>query len=450
MKDWCDFKTSKNCYYIALIFSIIVIIVGGILLYVYVFKDDGSTKSAGKPRRSMISIDSRGYEEPIKIESHKYEENLEPQPHPEMVSFEPFEYPELSRSTPQARGGRVRPYPCLFMPGGATQQTSPICNENIPWFPPYNRGTWPERFPGRFSSDYAPEYVAPLNERFYQSDLHAQDIDEQMQQKKAKNSLLNSFARAPIAGSNRMPETASAGNEGFTKTNLNITFPSIPGQYNLRSQYSNPPGTVPQAQMARQSLASANVARTQTLKSSMPSTPAHIESRLAGNADLMSKKKASVPKELAHLSDQELNALVQDELESQECFKCDKPLDLPISIDGYDPTRDITTDNHYGYTNQGKGLLSRFGNKGVQDKINNLYRHGPHAVVPSEEEMEYNIHAYNRPTKKNQDYWMQYATDETRPAIDSVLQDYNYMAYTNVDDTFQSVDGQTVNTSFGP
>lgn len=418
MIEWCDFKNSNKCYYIA---AACILVIVGVIIYAIYFKDDGSTKSAGKPRRSMISIDSRGDE--------GYTES----------------------ATPQAQGGRVRPYPCLFMPGGATQQTSPICNENIPWFPPYNRGTWPERFPGRFSSDYAPEYVAPLNERFYQSDLHAQDIDEQMQQKKAKNSLLNSFARAPIAGANRMPETASAGNEGFAKSNFsNITFPSIPGQYNLRSQYSNPLGTVPQAQMARQSLAEANVSRTQTLKSSMPSTPAHIESRLAGNADLMSKKKASVPKELAHLSDQELNALIQDELESQECFKCDKPLDLPISIDGYDPTRDITTDNHYGCMNQGKGLLSRFGNKGVQDKINNLYRHGPHAVVPSEEEMEYNIHAYNRPTKKNQDYWIQYAADETRPAVDSVLQSYDYMAFTNEGDTFQSVDGQTVNTSFGP
>jgi len=64
--------------------------------------------------------------------------------------------------------------------------------------------------------------------------------------------------------------------------------------------------------------------------------------------------------------------------------------------------------------------------------------------------MEYNTKAYVRPTQREQDYWIQYPSYETRPAVDSVLQSYNYPAYTNQDFTFQTTDGQSVDTTFGP
>jgi len=406
--------------------GVVVAVLVAIAIWYFVFRKDSndgpSTQHAGRPRRSAIAVDSRAN----------------------------MGMPD----THTAASGRVGPYPCLFMPGGPTQETNPICNENIPWFPPYNRGTWPERFPGRFAGDYAPDYVAPLNERFYQSDVRAQDIaqqiDEQTAQKKAKNSLMNSFARA--AGTHKSSagnETPAAGNEGFTKTNFsNISFPSYPGMYELRSEYASPLGTVPQAQstnMAR-SLADANVARTQHQNPGF-NTPAHAESHYSANADLMSRKKKDVPKELAHLSDADLAALVQDEIETQQSFKSDQPLELPISPDGYDPMRDITTEIHHNFMSQGKGVLSRYANKDVVDKVNNLYRQN---VLPTEEEIEYDIHSYVRPTKREVDQWKMYPTYETRPAVKSVMQDYNYPAYTNQDFTFQDTDGQSVNTSFGP
>lgn len=396
----------------------------------WVIRGISTGKWAGRPRRSMISVDSR----------------------PNMGAGD-------GAATPSASGGRVRPYPCLFMPGGETQQTEPICNDNIPWFPPYNRGTWPERFPGRFSSDYAPEHVAPLNERFYQSNLRSQEIARRvedgmgamdgygaMDEKKAKNSLLNSFSRAPMKGANRASDTQAAGNEGFTKTNFSaITFPSYPGMYDLRSEYASPPGTVPSAQ-ASMSLAQANVGRTQTLRADAAPTPAHAESHFSANADLMSREK-KVPKELAHLSDAELNALIQEEIETSQCFRADQPAELPMSPEGLDMTRDITTDIHHNFMSQGKGVLSRIGSKGIDDKISALYRQ---AVLPTEEEMEANIHANVRPTSRNSDQWEQYNAYATRPAVKSVLQNYNIGAYTNQDFTFQDTDGQTVNTSFGP
>ena len=414
--DYCQKNKTKCVVWGIVILAILAVVV-------WVIRGISTGKWAGRPRRSMISVDSR----------------------PNMGAGD-------GAATPSASGGRVRPYPCLFMPGGETQQTEPICNDNIPWFPPYNRGTWPERFPGRFSSDYAPEHVAPLNERFYQSNLRSQEIARRvedgmgaMDEKKAKNSLLNSFSRAPMKGANRASDTQAAGNEGFIKTDFSkVAFTSYPGQYNMISEYASPPGTVPSAQ-ASMSLAQANVGRTQTLRAASAPTPAHAESHFSANADLMSREK-KVPKELAHLSDAELNALIQEEIETSQCFRADQPAELPMSPEGLDMTRDITTDIHHNFMSQGKGVLSRIGSKGIDDKISALYRQ---AVLPTEEEMEANIHANVRPTSSKTDYWKQIA-DVTRPGVKSVLQNYNYSAYSNQDFTFQDTDGQTVNTSFGP
>lgn len=391
----------------------VIVIVIVILWKTGVFKsmNKNSTLPAGKPRRAMISMDSRG------------------------------------NQPPSAQSGRVRPYPCLFMPGGPTQQTEPICNNNIPWFPPYNRGTWPERFPGRFSDDYAPDYVAPLNERFYQSDITDTEVASDIDEKKATNSLLNSFARAPIKGA----QTPNAGNEGFVKTDFSrISFPSMPGMYDLRSAYASPVGTVPQAQAARQSLAEANVGRTQRLQSGL-STPAHIESRLAGNADLMGGSKKKVPKELAHLSKAQLNAMIQDELESMECFKCDKPAELPVAADGYDPYNvDVNSDIHQDFMSQGRGVLSRYANKDVPDKVSNLMRHGPHAVIPTEAEMDFDNCTNIRPDPRGTDGWLQNQQCDIRSDVRSVLQAFDYPAYTNADFTDMQVNGQTMNAKFGP
>lgn len=418
------FQYCRNNKKTCIVIGVVVVLIILLILYFTVWKkDDGESKTASRPRRAMISVDSRA--------NGDYQ-------------------------SPLATGGRVRPYPCLFMPGGATQETTPICNENIPFFPPYNRGTWPERFPGRFSSDYAPDYVVPLNERFYQSNIRApeiaQQIEDNMDEKKAKNSLMNSFARAPIAGANRMPETESAGNEGFTKTNFStITFPSYPGMYDLRSDYSSPMGTVPQAQAPRpqapMSLAEANIARTQRLSQPAFSTPAHAESHYSANADLLNRKKNNIPKELQHLSPEELNDAINDEIESMQAFRADEPVGLPISPDGFDPMRDLTTEIKQNFASQGKGVLSRYGNKDVQDKINNLYRE---QILPTEEEIANNIHSYVRPTQREQDQWISYPAYETRPAVKSVMQDYNYSAYTNQDFTMQETDGQTVTTRMGP
>jgi len=441
MFEYCK-KNRNTCIVIAVVLVVVIVLVTlNFTLWNNGKKNgDPTTQPAGKPRRAMISVDSRA---------------------------------DGDYQTPQATGGRVRPYPCLFMPGGPTQETYPICNENIPWFPPYNRGTWPERFPGRFSSDYAPDYVAPLNERFYQSNIRAQEVAQRiaeqvpeeygpdplqrlqakrMDEKKAKNSLMNSFSRAPIQGANRSPETESAGNEGFTKTNFSaISFPSYPGMYDLRSTYSSPRGTVPQAQAPRHeapmSLAQANVARTQTLPKPGFATPAHAQSNFSANANLMNRKKNDVPKELQHLSPEELANAIDEEVESMQAFKADEPVGLPLSPDGFDPTRDLTMEIKRNFASQGKGVLSRYANKDVQDKINNLYREH---IVPSEEEMEYNIRAYVRPTQREQDYWIQYPAYETRPAVQSVMQQYNYPAYTNQDFTDMRTDGQSVHTRFGP
>jgi len=141
----------------------------------------------------------------------------------------------------------------------------------------------------------------------------------------------------------------------------------------------------------------------------------------------MNKKKGpAVPKELAHLSDEELNELVAQELEDQDSFRSDKAAGLPANPpDGYDPTVDINTQIHHDFMHQGKGVLSRIANRDMPDKVIWDLRN---RVLPTEEEISDNIHSFVRPTPREADYWKMFEAYRTRPAVDSVLQKYNYPA----------------------